>query len=85
MIHIRSGTMPVKPALFNEAFKMHTSTSPQSARMNTSSCQQYFGESGARAGWLLRAHALPQVGRQQWRRKPGARSGSCRQKCHAHR
>jgi arginine decarboxylase len=29
MIHIRSGKVPVKPALFNEAFMMHTSTSPQ--------------------------------------------------------
>jgi lysine decarboxylase/arginine decarboxylase len=29
MIHIRSGRVPVKPALFNEAFMMHTSTSPQ--------------------------------------------------------
>ena len=29
MIHIRSGRIPVKPALFNEAFMMHTSTSPQ--------------------------------------------------------
>jgi len=29
MIHIRSGKIPVKPALFNEAFMMHTSTSPQ--------------------------------------------------------
>ena len=29
MLHIRSGKVPVKPALFNEAFMMHTSTSPQ--------------------------------------------------------
>jgi len=29
MIHIRSGKVPVQPALFNEAFMMHTSTSPQ--------------------------------------------------------
>ena len=29
MIHIRSGKVPVNPALFNEAFMMHTSTSPQ--------------------------------------------------------
>jgi arginine/lysine/ornithine decarboxylase len=29
MIHIRSGKVPVKPELFNEAFMMHTSTSPQ--------------------------------------------------------
>ena len=29
MIHIRSGKVPVEPALFNEAFMMHTSTSPQ--------------------------------------------------------
>ena len=29
MIHIRSGKVPVVPALFNEAFMMHTSTSPQ--------------------------------------------------------
>ena len=29
MIHIRSGRIPVEPALFNEAFMMHTSTSPQ--------------------------------------------------------
>ena len=29
MIHIRSGRIPVVPALFNEAFMMHTSTSPQ--------------------------------------------------------
>jgi arginine/lysine/ornithine decarboxylase len=29
MIHIRSGRVPVQPALFNEAFMMHTSTSPQ--------------------------------------------------------
>lgn len=29
MIHVRSGKVPVKPALFNEAFMMHTSTSPQ--------------------------------------------------------
>jgi len=29
MIHIRSGRIPVNPALFNEAFMMHTSTSPQ--------------------------------------------------------
>ncbi|MGH8435543.1 MAG: Orn/Lys/Arg decarboxylase N-terminal domain-containing protein [Pseudomonas sp.] len=29
MIHIRSGKVPIKPALFNEAFMMHTSTSPQ--------------------------------------------------------
>lgn len=29
MIHIRSGKVPVTPALFNEAFMMHTSTSPQ--------------------------------------------------------
>jgi arginine/lysine/ornithine decarboxylase len=29
MIHIRSGRVPVVPALFNEAFMMHTSTSPQ--------------------------------------------------------
>ncbi|WP_426115591.1 Orn/Lys/Arg decarboxylase N-terminal domain-containing protein [Pseudomonas sp. DSP3-2-2] len=29
MIHVRSGKIPVKPALFNEAFMMHTSTSPQ--------------------------------------------------------
>ncbi|MDE1236886.1 Orn/Lys/Arg decarboxylase N-terminal domain-containing protein [Vibrio aestuarianus] len=29
MIHIRSGKVPVKPALFNEAYMMHTSTSPQ--------------------------------------------------------
>lgn len=29
MIHIRSGKVPVRPALFNEAFMMHTSTSPQ--------------------------------------------------------
>ncbi|RRV04588.1 arginine decarboxylase [Pseudomonas sp. v388] len=29
MIHIRSGKVPVKPALLNEAFMMHTSTSPQ--------------------------------------------------------
>jgi arginine decarboxylase len=31
MIHIRSGRIPVEPALFNEAFMMHTSTSPQYA------------------------------------------------------
>ncbi|WP_397453601.1 Orn/Lys/Arg decarboxylase N-terminal domain-containing protein [Pseudomonas sp. NA-150] len=29
MIHIRSGKVPIKPALFNESFMMHTSTSPQ--------------------------------------------------------
>jgi arginine/lysine/ornithine decarboxylase len=29
MIHIRSGKVPVNPTLFNEAFMMHTSTSPQ--------------------------------------------------------
>ena len=29
MIHIRPGRVPVVPALFNEAFMMHTSTSPQ--------------------------------------------------------
>jgi arginine decarboxylase len=29
MIHIRPGRIPVEPALFNEAFMMHTSTSPQ--------------------------------------------------------
>jgi arginine decarboxylase len=29
MLHIRSGKVPVVPALFNEAFMMHTSTSPQ--------------------------------------------------------
>ena len=29
MIHIRPGRVPVEPALFNEAFMMHTSTSPQ--------------------------------------------------------
>ncbi len=29
MIHVRSGKVPIKPALFNEAFMMHTSTSPQ--------------------------------------------------------
>lgn len=29
MLHIRSGKVPVIPALFNEAFMMHTSTSPQ--------------------------------------------------------
>ena len=29
MIHIRSGRVPVVPALFNEAFMMHTSTSHQ--------------------------------------------------------
>jgi len=29
MIHIRTGKVPVNPALFNEAFMMHTSTSPQ--------------------------------------------------------
>lgn len=29
MIHVRSGKVPVLPALFNEAFMMHTSTSPQ--------------------------------------------------------
>ena len=29
MIHIRSGRVPVVPTLFNEAFMMHTSTSPQ--------------------------------------------------------
>jgi arginine/lysine/ornithine decarboxylase len=29
MIHIRSGRAPIVPALFNEAFMMHTSTSPQ--------------------------------------------------------
>ena len=29
MIHIRGGKVPVNPALFNEAFMMHTSTSPQ--------------------------------------------------------
>jgi len=29
MIHIRTGKVPVEPALFNEAFMMHTSTSPQ--------------------------------------------------------
>ncbi|HIF5801654.1 TPA: Orn/Lys/Arg decarboxylase N-terminal domain-containing protein [Vibrio parahaemolyticus] len=29
MIHLRSGKVPVDPALFNEAFMMHTSTSPQ--------------------------------------------------------
>jgi len=29
MIHVRSGKVEVKPALFNEAFMMHTSTSPQ--------------------------------------------------------
>ncbi len=29
MIHVRSGRVPVVPALFNEAFMMHTSTSPQ--------------------------------------------------------
>lgn len=29
MIHIRNGKGPVDPALFNEAFMMHTSTSPQ--------------------------------------------------------
>ena len=29
MLHIRSGKVPVTPALFNEAFMMHTSTSPQ--------------------------------------------------------
>lgn len=29
MIHIRSGKLPVNPTLFNEAFMMHTSTSPQ--------------------------------------------------------
>ena len=31
MIHVRSGKVEVKPALFNEAFMMHTSTSPQSS------------------------------------------------------
>jgi arginine/lysine/ornithine decarboxylase len=29
MIHVRSGRIPVEPALFNEAFMMYTSTSPQ--------------------------------------------------------
>jgi arginine decarboxylase len=29
MIHIRCGKVPVEPGLFNEAFMMHTSTSPQ--------------------------------------------------------
>lgn len=29
MIHIRCGRVPVEPGLFNEAFMMHTSTSPQ--------------------------------------------------------
>lgn len=29
MIHIRSGKVPVNPALFNESFMMYTSTSPQ--------------------------------------------------------
>jgi len=29
MIHIRSGRIPVEPALFNESFMMYTSTSPQ--------------------------------------------------------
>ena len=29
MIHIRSGQIPVEPALFNESFMMYTSTSPQ--------------------------------------------------------
>lgn len=29
MIHIRGGKVPVNPALFNESFMMHTSTSPQ--------------------------------------------------------
>ncbi len=29
MIHIRSGRIPVDPALFNESFMMYTSTSPQ--------------------------------------------------------
>jgi arginine decarboxylase len=29
MIHIRNGRTPVDPVLFNEAFMMHTSTSPQ--------------------------------------------------------
>jgi len=29
MIHIRAGRVPVNPSLFNEAFMMHTSTSPQ--------------------------------------------------------
>ena len=29
MIHVRPGRVPVVPALFNEAFMMHTSTSPQ--------------------------------------------------------
>lgn len=29
MIHIRSGRVPVEPALFNESFMMYTSTSPQ--------------------------------------------------------
>jgi arginine decarboxylase len=29
MIHLRSGRAPIDPALFNEAFMMHTSTSPQ--------------------------------------------------------
>jgi arginine decarboxylase len=29
MIHVRAGRAPFEPALFNEAFMMHTSTSPQ--------------------------------------------------------
>ncbi|GLS91851.1 lysine-specific pyridoxal 5'-phosphate-dependent carboxylase LdcA [Psychromonas marina] len=47
MIHIRSGKVPVKPALFNEAFMMHTSTSPQySIIASTDVSAKMMGDSG---------------------------------------
>ena len=47
MIHIRSGKVPVKPALFNEAFMMHTSTSPQySIIASTDVSAKMMGDAG---------------------------------------
>ena len=90
MIHIRSGKVPVNPSLFNEAFMMHTSTSPQysiiastdvSAKMMADSGEYLTDESLVEAVAFRQAMARlqqeiagPQEGRLVVRRLSAQRS-----------
>ena len=77
MIHIRSGKVPVKPALFNEAFMMHTSTSPQysilastdvSAKMMDDAGEYLTDESIGEA--IAFRQAMVRLGNEVRKRKP---------------
>lgn len=78
MIHIRSGRIPVEPALFNESFMMYTSTSPQySLIASTDVSSKMMDDAGpALTEECLREavdfrRAMLRVGRDLAARKPG--------------